>query len=150
MMNEEIIHQINRGIRVAPTIVGPSNTLMLVNTHLPTIMARVMPRPSRSGSRGGITFRPAFDGGSQSVSHTLGPSSPVFLARPGARTSKEHWVSTLEEDCSNLANMTDEALKEELLNKVYYTRQAFVVLAIGGTGHWDVTLSYRHRKERIL
>lgn len=91
-----------------------------------------MPRPSRSGSRGGTTFRPAFDGDSQSVSHTLGPSAPIFLARPGPRTSKGHWVYTLEEDCSNLANMTDEALEEELSNMVYYTRQAFVVLAIGG------------------
>lgn len=48
-----------------------------------------------------------------------GPSNIVFLSRSRPLTTKEHRVSTSEEDLSYLANLTVEALKKELSNLAY-------------------------------
>lgn len=79
-----------------------------------------------------------------------GPRTFVFLARPRPNTPKEHWTSTLEYDFSYLANLTNEAFKEELLNLAYYTRRAYAIQAIGGDSRWDAFLCNQCREEKRL
>lgn len=64
-----------------------------------------------------------------------GPMTPILLVILGPCTLKEHQMSTLEKDCSYLANLNGKDLEEKLLILTYYTRCASAVLAIGGAGH---------------
>lgn len=70
----------------------------------------------------------------------------VFLSRPGPRTPKEHRASNSEVGFSYLANLASEALEEELSNLAYYTRQAFVILSLGGVSRFDSLLSNQYHK----
>lgn len=64
----------------------------------------------------------------QNVSRTLGilPSTSgnpalILLARSGPRTPRENLTSISEDDFSYLANLSNNALKEELSALAYYT-----------------------------
>lgn len=58
-------------------------------------------------------------GNTQKASCPSGLLASFFLAQPGPCTSKEHHMSTSEEDFSYLANLSTKVLEEELSTLAY-------------------------------